>query len=191
MMEEDGVHRLCILSLRDCVFAVGWISPASVTNFHCRLCQCKCFVVQLHFTPVDEAARSRFMDARGSWQPVFTSLQLWKPGTNHCSRHTAAVMKMYIFREGTMGADGVRELVKDDAMRVETGDGRWRKCNPEYRNNGSHTMPHEAKKSIWNVMRKKCYFVRMKICTKHRLQASQGILSNANQMDIVWQYRNV
>lgn len=47
-----------------------------------------------------------------------------------------------------MGADGVRELVKDDAMRVETGDGRQRKYDPEYRNNGSHTMSQEAKKSI-------------------------------------------
>lgn len=91
------------------------------------------------------------MDARGLWQPVFTGFQPRQAGTNQCSRVTAAVMKMYIVREGNMGADGGREQVKDDAMRVEIVDDRWRKCNPDNRNNGSHMMLQEAKKSDKNV----------------------------------------
>lgn len=48
---------------------------------------------------------------------------------------TVAVMKIYIVGEGKTEADGVQEVVKDDAMRVEIVDGGWRKCNPEYRKN--------------------------------------------------------
>lgn len=152
--------------------AVGWLNPAAFKIFHCRLRQCKRSFVRLRFAESSlfhQSTRPHALSSRTLKEPGNPFLPPREPGTNHRSHVTAAVMKMYIVWEGKMGADGVRELVKDDAMRVETGDGRQRKCDPEYRNNGSHTMSQGAKKSIWNVMRKKCYFVQMKMCMRHRL----------------------
>lgn len=97
---------------------VGWLNPAAFKIFHWRLCQCKCSFVRLPF--VSQSTRPCALRTQGTW---FAATRTWNQSPQ--SRDCNSDENVYR-RRGKDGARWSSGAGKDDAMRVETGDGRQR-----------------------------------------------------------------
>lgn len=106
-MEEDGMHRLSILSL--CMtLCSGMIKSCSVQDFPLQTASAQVFICatslcgEFAFPPVYEAACTKFTDSQGTWQPVFAAPRAWNQSPQ--SRDRSSDENAYRLR----GKDGGR-----------------------------------------------------------------------------------